>query len=82
MPFVGTPEWVAMRRLMLECIGDQLRLKFPEQAGALLAEVRQVYELERLRAIHLAIVTANSPEEIRRVYAAPAMPASPAAEGA
>jgi hypothetical protein len=82
MPFITTPERAGYRRAMLQSIEGHLRLKFQEQAEALPAEIRQIYEPERLRAIYLAIVTANSPEEIRRVHAAPVPPTSSPAEGA
>jgi hypothetical protein len=66
---------------MLQSIEDQLRLKFPDQADALLAEIRQIYEPDTLRAINLAIFTANTLEEVRRAFAAPRPPASPPPEG-
>jgi hypothetical protein len=81
MPFITTPERVGFRRALLQVIEDQLRLKFKEHADAMLAEIRQIYEPETLRAITVAIVTANNPDEIRRVYAEAPPPASPPTEG-
>jgi hypothetical protein len=44
-----------------------LDLKFGHEGGPLLAHLRQVQDLERLRAIHTVLRTASSLEEVWRV---------------
>jgi hypothetical protein len=73
MPFMTTPERVGRREGLWEGIEAYLEGKFGEEGKKLMPEIRQVYDLDQLRAILKAIGTANSPEELRRLWAPSAL---------
>lgn len=70
MPFISTPERVAMRALLRSLIEDALRAKFGDEGAALMSAVANIHELDQLRALHLVIVQAASMDEVRRSPAA------------
>jgi hypothetical protein len=74
MPFITTPDRVAFHKLMLEWIEDALRAKFGEEGVQLMPEIRAFEELDKLRAMMLAIATATTLAEVRRACAKAAAP--------
>jgi hypothetical protein len=69
MPFITTPERIGMQKGLLEGIEVGLELKFGEKGLTLLPEIRELQDHEVLQAVLQAIVTADSPDELRRVWA-------------
>jgi hypothetical protein len=69
MPFMTTPERVGLRTGLWEGIEVFLEAKFGEAGTKLMPEIRQVYDLDQLKAILKAIGTATSPEDLRRLWA-------------
>jgi hypothetical protein len=72
MPFITTPERVGHCRGLREGIESLLRVRFGEEGLRLMPEIREVYEEEKLAAILKALETANTPDEVRRLWAPPA----------
>ncbi len=68
MPFITTPERVGIRQGLQEGIEELLRVKLGDQGVALMPEIREVYELDKLRAVLKAIGTAATPDDVRRVW--------------
>jgi hypothetical protein len=68
MPFYTIADRVAMERALLEGIEVSLKVKFGDQALELMPELRELQDHELLRAVLHAIETADSPEELRRVW--------------
>lgn len=68
MPFITTPERVGIRQGLLEGIEELLRVKQGDQGVSLIPEIREVYELDKLRAVLKAIGEAGTPEDVRRVW--------------
>jgi hypothetical protein len=75
MPFLTTPERIAMQDALWMLIEDVLRLKFGDAGVALMPEVRNVYDIQQLRDLNLAIVHAASLDEVRRGIPPPTDPA-------
>lgn len=69
MPYMTGVERIGVEKGLLEGIEVLLRVKFGAEGSQLLPEIRQISDLERLRAVLQAIETAATPEELRRVYA-------------
>jgi hypothetical protein len=69
MPFITTPQRVERWEGMMEGIEIALQVKFPDAAPALFAEIQQVHDIDKLRVIVKAIPSANSPEDLRRLWA-------------
>jgi hypothetical protein len=74
MPFLTTPERIAMWDTMQLWIEDALRLKFGEEGLRLMPEIKVIDDADKYRAIHQSIVTATSLDEVRRVCAEVAAP--------
>ena len=58
-----------VRQGLLAGIELGLKLKFDGQGVRLLPEIHQIKDVEVLRAVHNAIETADTVEELRRIYA-------------
>ena len=70
MPFVSTPEWVYWKRGLLKGIKEALDIKFGDAGLALLPEIEQhCEEPEQLEAVLNAMKAANSPDELRPLWA-------------
>jgi hypothetical protein len=69
MPFMTTPERLGRIDGLLEGIEFGLKLKFGEAGLRLLPEIKELEDVEKLRAVLRAMETAASPEELRRVWA-------------
>jgi hypothetical protein len=54
---------------LLEGIEVALQLRFGDDGLLLLPEIRQIADVDLLRKIHHAIVTAANPDDIRKVWA-------------
>jgi len=68
MPFITTPEWFGLQQGLSQGIETSLELKFGEAGLRLMPEIREVDEIEKLREILHAIKTAESPEDLRRIW--------------
>ncbi len=68
MPFISTPEWVGVQRGIRRSIESVLKLKFGEEGPKLMPELKDIYDEERLLAILNGICTANTLEEVRRLW--------------
>jgi hypothetical protein len=69
MPYMLRIERIARSEGMLEGIEQCLELKFGSAGLQLMPEIRQLTDVEVLRAVLQAIKSAASPEELRRVWA-------------
>ena len=77
MPFITSFERIGMERGLsqglsrgrIEGIEGMLELRFGEPGLRLMPEIRQIKEDETLEAILHAIKTAESPEDLRRIWA-------------
>jgi hypothetical protein len=69
MPFITTPERLGRQWGLLEGIELGLKLKFGPEGLRLLPEIRQLADVDLLRAVLRAIETASTPEDLRRVWA-------------
>jgi hypothetical protein len=68
MPFMTCFERAGYRRGLLEGIEACLEVKFREEGLKLLPEIRELDDHELLEAVLEAIKTADSPDEVRRVW--------------
>lgn len=70
MPYI-TPEeqlkQIGKWETLLESIEDGLELKFGQEGSQLGPALHQLYDLDKLRAIHRALFTATSLEEVRNL---------------
>jgi len=73
MPFITTPERVGMRRGLRRGIEGMLRVRFGEEGLKLMPEIREIHEEEKLEAILTALETAANLDEVRRLWAPPAL---------
>jgi hypothetical protein len=71
VPYVTSFERLAM----LDLIEDALRVKFGEAGAALAEKIGDLNDADKFRAIHKAIVKADTLDEVRRAYAEAAAPA-------
>ncbi len=69
MPYVTSIERLARCEGMCMGIESLLRLRFGEAGLALMPEIHEIYEEEKLRAILKALETADSPDAVRRLWA-------------
>ncbi len=73
MPYVTSVERIGIakgRKLaLIESIEDLLRDKFGKAGLALLPEIKALDDAEKYRTIIRAIAVANSPEDVRKVWA-------------
>ena len=68
MPFITTPERLARRESYLAGIEVSLEIKFGAEGLALMPEIREIMDHEVLRDVLEAIRTADSPDDLRRVW--------------
>jgi hypothetical protein len=69
MPFMTTPERLARVEELVAGIELGLELKFGAPGLQLMPEVKEISDVETLRAIREGIRTSASPEELRRLWA-------------
>jgi hypothetical protein len=69
MPFMTTPERYVRKEAFAESIETILEARFPATASQLMAEVRQIHELEQLKKIVRAAATAATPDDLRQLWA-------------
>jgi hypothetical protein len=68
MPFITTPERLALEKGLLEGIEVSLKIKFGSAGLNLLPEIRELLDVELLRTVLRAIETAPTPDELRRTW--------------
>ncbi len=76
MPYITSVERIAtekglqqgMRQGLLEGIELDLELKFGSDGLGIFPEISQIQDVEQLRAIHRGLKTANTLEEVLRLY--------------
>jgi hypothetical protein len=68
MPFISTPESVAVWRGLHKGIESLLRVRFGSEGLKLMPEISQVLGEEKLTTILHALETAESPDEVRRLW--------------
>jgi len=68
MQFITTPERIGMEKGLLAGIEVSLEVKFGEEGLQLLPEIRELQDHELLRAVLEAIKTADTPDELRRIW--------------
>jgi hypothetical protein len=68
MPFMTTPERLAKEKYLLRGIEVSLAVKFGAEGLKLLPEIRQIEDHEVLEAVLDAIITAATPDDLRRVW--------------
>jgi hypothetical protein len=69
MPYITSVERVALRKGLREGIEVALRIKFGDKGLELMPEVAEIYDHELLRKVLQRIETAESPADVRRVWA-------------
>ncbi len=69
MPFVTIAERIGMEKGLLRGIEVCLKIKFGAAGLELLPEIRELQDHELLQAVLEAIKTADSPDDLRRVWA-------------
>jgi hypothetical protein len=69
MPYVTSIERVDFRRGLRQGIETLLQERFGEEGIKLMPEIREIYDEPQLLAILKSLVTASSPEELRRLWA-------------
>jgi hypothetical protein len=68
MPFISTPERVAVWRGLHKGIESLLRVRFGSEGLKLMPEISQVLGEEKLTTILHALETATTPDEVRRLW--------------
>jgi hypothetical protein len=74
MPFISTPERVGHRRGLRRGIESLLKVQRGEAGLALMPEIQNIHEDEKLEAILKALETETSLEALRRLWAPSASP--------
>jgi hypothetical protein len=69
MAFMTTPERLARTEELLAGIALGLELKFGAEGLMLLPEIKEITDVDVLRAVRDAIKPAANPDEVRRVWA-------------
>ena len=67
MPFITTPERLAMCRGMCKSIQTVLGTRFGAEGLKLMPKINEICDEDDLQAIQLALITAVEVEEIRRL---------------
>jgi hypothetical protein len=78
MPFLTTPERIALQDRTWTLIEDILRAKFGDAGVALMPEVKNIYDFDQLRDLHLTVWNASSLDEVRTAF--PPQPSANPAE--
>ncbi len=68
MPYVTTGERIGLQKGLLEGIKMGLELKFGSEGLGIIPEIQEIRNVDILKAILTSIKTANTIEELRRVY--------------
>ena len=68
MPFITTPERVGRRAGIRKGIESLLRVRFGDEGLKLMPEIQNIHEEEKLIAILTELVSAKSPDEVRRIW--------------
>jgi hypothetical protein len=68
MPYITSVERIGIEKGLLEGIQLALELKFGPEGLKLLPEIRELGELDVLRAVLQAIKTATTPDELRQIW--------------
>jgi hypothetical protein len=68
MPYITSIERLGRREGMCKGIESMLRRLFGEAGLKLMPEIREIHEEEKLEAILKTLETANSPDEVRRLW--------------
>jgi hypothetical protein len=68
MPYITSFERSGIKKGLLEGIEELLELKFGTEGLQLLPEIRQLSDLDALRAILQSVKTAASPDDLRRLW--------------
>ena len=68
MPYVTTGERIGLQKGLLEGIKMGLELKFGSEGILIIPEIQEIRNVDILKAILTSIKTANTMEELRRVY--------------
>jgi hypothetical protein len=68
MPFMTIFERVGMEKGLLEGLEVSLQLKFGDEGLKLMPELREIQDHELLSAVLKAVRTADSPDDLRRVW--------------
>src|SRR4051812_30818132 len=69
MPFMTTPERFGWEKGLLQGIEVCLDIKFGAEGLKLMPEIRSLEDHEVLRAVLQTLRTANTPAEVRRIWA-------------
>ncbi len=69
MPFISTPERVFMKEALKKGIAVALKLKFGADGVALMPEIESLTDHEVLGAVLEAIEDAQTPDDVRRIWA-------------
>jgi hypothetical protein len=77
VPFVTTPERLAIKKLMLEMLDDSLRAKFGDEGAKLLPEIKALEDADKYRALNIVIAKATTLDEVRHACTTAALPESP-----
>jgi hypothetical protein len=68
MPYVTSIERVAERQAFRKGIESLLRVRFGEEGLKLMPEIKEIHDKDQLEAILVALETAASPDELRRLW--------------
>jgi hypothetical protein len=68
MPYIASIERLEIRKGQREGIEALLRFCFGDEGLKLMPEIREIHEEEALRPILIALETATSLDEVRRVW--------------
>ena len=71
MPFITTPQRYGRIEGLVESIETILEVRFPAACNELMAEIRPMTDHEQLKQIVRAAATVSSPDELRKLWAAP-----------
>jgi hypothetical protein len=66
MPFITTPERIGIWKGVLLAIEGLLRFKFGDEGVALMPQLNEVYDADKLFDIHQAILAASTLDEVRQ----------------
>lgn len=69
MPFITSVEELAHRKSIMEGLEVALEVKYGPAGSALLPEIQQITDVEKLKSILQAIRTVATPEELRKLWA-------------
>ncbi len=68
MPYVTSIERVGIRKALRKGIQSLLKVRFGDEGLKLMPEIESVYDADQLEAILQALETAQTPDEVRRIW--------------